>query len=115
MEPLTLLGLMAIPVIACLALGALLLMRGSWWGVRLKGLAYVLVNLLPGTLILAEVASGGLQPPAAFFGVVAVGLGLLLLRRLRDRWRPPIGWPALSSGLPPAERERAVTACRSRE
>lgn len=83
------------PGLVCLALGlslsiwkAIRFRRVSRWGIRLSVLAFSLVNLVPGVLILIATVSGRLLWPAAFAGFVAVALGLGFAVILRQNWAP---------------------------
>ena len=81
------------PAAVCFVSGFALSLRAairsrsaSRWGIRLSVLGFCLLHLVPGLVLVFEVATGQLLWPATIAGVVAIALGLVFLAVLRRNW-----------------------------
>lgn len=86
--------LAGLPAVVAVLVGVALVRKRSWWGIRLMGLAFALVNLLPGAVLVGAATIGQLAAPAAIVGWVAILLGVLLLAIVRKNWTVSSTWPS---------------------
>jgi hypothetical protein len=80
------------PAVACFVAACVVLMRASFGsrtspaGQLLLQLAFILVNVVPGSFLLIAAAGGWLQWPVVLPAVVALAIGGALAVQLRRTW-----------------------------